>query len=91
MINIDWSGLRLYHLFFGKKELYAKDRVHLSFRGVKVLSDALERGLSFLRDILVLARGGGTLKNVMDLRIEMDSNIEDSILRVDSSIVEGAE
>ncbi len=32
-----------------------------------------------------------TLKNIIDLRIEMDSNLEDAILRIDSSIVKGAE
>ncbi len=42
-----------WNLFFGKEELYAKDRLHLSFRGAEVLSDALERALSFQRDFLV--------------------------------------
>ncbi len=48
-----WLFTDTWNLFFGKEELFAKDRVHLSFRGVEVLSDALERALSFLQDFLV--------------------------------------
>ena len=47
-----WLFIDTWNLFFGKEELYAKDRVHLSFQGVEVLSNALERALSLLSDFL---------------------------------------
>ncbi len=69
--------------------------MHLSFREIEVLSDALERGLGFLGDFLVQAKEEGTLKNVTNLRTEVGSNTERGVqemdkdlrIRVDSSIV----
>ena len=40
-----WAFLDTWDLFYGENSLYARDGVHLSRRGVGVLSDALERRL----------------------------------------------
>ncbi len=54
-----WLFIDTWNLFFGKEELYAKDGVHLSFKEVEVLSNALDRALSFLRDFFLFSLGEG--------------------------------
>lgn len=47
-----WLFVDNWDLFYGKDSLYARDGVHLSFEGVEVLSESLERALSHLQDFL---------------------------------------
>ncbi len=54
----DWLFIDTWSLYYGTDKLYAKDGVHFSFKGVEVLSDALESSLSFMRDFLEQIGGG---------------------------------
>mgnify|MGYP003334593745 FL=1 len=48
-----WIYVNTWDSFYNMDHLYARDGVHLNFKGVKVLSDSLERALSHLQDFLV--------------------------------------
>ena len=48
-----WLFVDNWDLFFGNDSLYARDGVHLTFKGAEVLSDSIERALRTLRDFLV--------------------------------------
>ncbi len=48
-----WLYNNNWDLFFDNDTFYARDGVHLSLRGVKVLADSLERSLNTLQDFLV--------------------------------------
>lgn len=48
-----WLFVDNWDLFFGNDALYARDGIHLTFKGVEALSDSLERALGTLRDFLV--------------------------------------
>ena len=45
-----WSFIDSWDLFYGKDTLYARDGVHLSRQGVRVLADTLEREVAAIKD-----------------------------------------
>ena len=48
-----WTFIDNWDLFYDKNTLYARDRVHLSRQGVRVMSGTLERELNVLQRFFV--------------------------------------